>query len=115
MTERQERAARLRQQGLTFREIGQAMGVTAARASQMVAVAQRREEQKDHWTAGLSTHIRNALLAKRFRSRAEVEAALEVGAIAVRTDGRGTIPTLGRKGIAELRQWVRHGRFFVLP
>ena len=61
----------------------------------------------DIWTAGLSTHIKNALRGEGFESKEEVIAAFNAGEIHCRNSGGGsTVPNLGKKGIIELRIWL---------
>lgn len=67
-------ALALRKQGLTYREIGERIGVKAERASQLVAKGERLSRQPTE-TAGLSVRARNYLRQMGISTKAEARNA----------------------------------------
>ncbi|MCP5230680.1 MAG: hypothetical protein H6948_01055 [Zoogloeaceae bacterium] len=106
MNERQAKALQLREEGKTFKEVGEALGVSTERARQIFATAQRKKNApRITWTDGLEPKLANALIAARYTSRDDVRAAVERGEIAVK-NGRGTVPWIGPASVAEIRAWL---------
>jgi hypothetical protein len=67
-------AYNLRKQRLTFKQIGERMGVSSGRAREIFRMAEWMVNHGEHWTDGLSTRSANCLCNNDINSR---EAALE--------------------------------------
>jgi transposase len=97
--ERRLAALEMREQGMKYREVGKKLGVSAARAAQLVMHAQAEKENPRGWDAGIPTALRNVM------SKAGIES---------RDDALSWIPTLdanaiggiGMKRLKELREWA---------
>lgn len=70
---RYELAKKLRDDGLTYKKIGEQLGVSAGRASQMVGTQKSRMEYpvRELWHTGLYSEPRWALLGLGFNSKAD--------------------------------------------
>jgi DNA-directed RNA polymerase alpha subunit len=91
---RAREALSLRQKGLTYREIGERLGVKAERAAQMVAKGERLARTPRE-IAGLSVRALNYLKALGITSKAQA-----------RNADLGWMPNVGPKTVAEVRAWA---------
>lgn len=65
-------------------------------------------EHLTHWTGGLSSMSANALINHGYTSKGDVLRDFSAGKIAIKKDGGGsTVYGLGRKGIAEVKSWLK--------
>lgn len=110
MNDKQISALKMRAAGSTFKEIGDFLGVSKSRASQIYYKAARYECQgKKHneWTDGLSLKVANALISAGFSSKEEVVEGLQSGKIGVNPmTGNGYVPGVGHHGISEILLWT---------
>jgi len=81
--DRRSLAYSLREQGLTFKEIGKRMGIGPARARQIYGYAERLLTRKPHWTDGLSTRAANIFNNLNLESRDAALAAYQDGRLCV--------------------------------
>lgn len=111
--ERYETAFRLREEGLTFREIGQALGIAASRASQLHAQALKHKAKVARWSEesptpetsierlNLSDRTYKALASAGFKALSELmplDADLRRRLIA--------LPHFGRSQLIELQSLI---------
>jgi len=110
MNDRQISALKMRTSGSTFKEIGDYLGVSPSRASQIYYKAARYERQgKKHneWTYGLDQKVANALISAGFSSKEEVIERLRAGEIGVSPiTGNGNIPGIHHHGISQISLWA---------
>lgn len=93
-------------EGLTFREIGGRLGVSAGRASEIYRKQKRQlENPPPQWTEGLERKLANALAAAGYDSWDRIREGVLAGEIAVK-QGRGTVPYIGPVGVAQVRAWL---------
>jgi hypothetical protein len=101
--ERREMAYSLRQEGKTYREIGEVLGVSHGRAAQLVKRVERAKAWTEsshprHWTGGLSVRTANGLWNNGCET---VEDAARL------TDKELLdIPNFGVRSLVELRLWL---------
>jgi len=100
----------MRRAGKTFKEIGQSIGVSPSRASQVYYRAlslDNMTKQPHKWTYGLETKTANALISAGFESKDEVIASLNSGELGIDPiTGRGTFYGIAQKSISEILQWA---------
>lgn len=110
MNDKQISALKMRESGSTFKEIGDHLGVSKSRASQIYYKAARYERQgKKHneWTYGLNQKVANALISAGFSSKEEVIEGLKSGKIGINPiTGNGVIPGIRHHGISEISLWA---------
>ena len=110
MNDKQISALKMRASGSTFKEIGDFLGVSKSRASQIYYKAARYERQgKKHneWTYGLSQKVANALISAGFSSKEEVIEGLRSDEIGVNpVTGNGNVPGIRHHGISEILLWA---------
>ena len=101
MIERCAIAHQMREQGKTYKEIGEALGVSRNRAWQLNLKHHRivREQSKVNWCDGLSTAVINKLITAGYKSKEQVHEA-------VMNDTK--IQGIGKKGSAELMEWFKY-------
>ena len=94
--ERQERAATLRGGGMTFAQVGESLGVSAGRAKILAEQWKRGDGHQE--LRGLSTPVRNALIAAGITTRAGVSEWL------IGRDKK--VYNIGDKSLAVLHEWA---------
>ena len=122
MNSKYEMALAMRESGSTYREIGEALGVSPTRAQQIYARARRFDQESRKWYAGLPTMVSNAIVhftlwpdpTLVFQSKEQVKVAIECGDLALDTRDRSrkgasykgrTMHNIGTKGFEQLAKW----------
>jgi hypothetical protein len=102
-----EQALAMRQTGLTFRQIGEELGVGVERARQLVQKAERLARQPS-WHNALPARVQNFLRNNDLATLPELEAARAVAQITRRE--LSSIPNLGAGARSALITWLsKHG------
>lgn len=100
---RSDLAYQLRKQGLSFREIGERMGISSVRARQLYLAAKCKLTREPHWTDGLSVQSANCLNNCNINSREEAMEAYQSGKLRV---GNGRPRNYGWKTHKEVAKWL---------
>ena len=106
--ERYAKAAQLRMEGKTYKQIGVFFGLTATSGQRLVCDAWRKVcacEPKEYTgtpVTGLSTLAKNALLHAGCESKEDIERGVKSGAI----HDRAGIPNYGKKSHKEVLAWL---------
>lgn len=104
MDQNQQRILALRQDGLTFREIGDALGITMERSRRLVLKAARPL----HWSDRLPARARNFLHVRYLDNLPELEAAQTIADMTHRD--LLAVPNMGRGACSAVIAWLaRHG------
>lgn len=93
-------AFKFRESGMTYREIGEKLGVSGQTARFMVWKANRLLCADKTSFLGLTTKTANVLLCD-YKTREEVEEGVKSGEITPKNT-----PNLGKKGYAEILRWL---------
>jgi hypothetical protein len=103
-------ALEMRKLGNTFKEIGEHLGVSPSRASQIyyrAASLERMGRQPHKWTHGLTTKTANALISAGFIDKDEVIASLESGKLGINSvTGKGKFYGINHHTISEILLWT---------
>lgn len=100
----EDRILVLRNKGMTFKAIGEALGLTPSRARNLyLRACGRRTGKKPAWTDGLSQRLANCLRWLEFNSREEVAQALQSGHLHRLS---ACERSLNAAALAELEQWL---------
>ena len=100
----QDRIMTLREGGMTFKAIGDALGLTASRARHLyLRGCSRLAGRKPAWTDGLNQRLAKSLRWLEFSNRKEVAEALKSGHMQRLA---ACERTLSAAALAELAQWV---------
>lgn len=103
----EERIVALRENGMTFKAVGEALGLTPSRTRNLYMRAQsRRAGRKPVWTDGLNQRLANSLRWLEFSSREEVAQAFRSGHIQRLA---ACERSLSVAALAELEQWLASG------
>lgn len=93
----------MRQEGLTYKQIGIHFGVLGQAARRLVAIGEMRNrkatEYGDNWLFGLSVRTANCLRAERLENLRQVHDFIKKGEYK-------SIPNLGKKSFDELCAWA---------
>ena len=100
-TEREARALAMRDDGMIFRKIGEALGVSSVRANELVWSAKRALEYSKTWRAGLSPRVINCLARAGYVSKSGIVTGVQRGEIYP-----GFIRGYGVGAHAELLCWM---------
>jgi len=110
MNERFCIALKLRKDGKTFRQIGQELGISHGRASEIYHKAKNLEKSgklPPKWTHGLRTKVAQALIDSGFKSKQEVINGIKSGQIKlIPRSGRSTIAGIGSQSLEEIAIWA---------
>ena len=109
MNERETHMLKLRDEGQTYKEIGEAFDVSYSRARQIVARAERyrRTTKKDGLFEGLDSKLSLALKAAGYKNKEEIHKGMLSDAIAIDANSKkGTIYGVGPKSIIAIREWL---------
>ncbi|MGD2132535.1 MAG: hypothetical protein PVI23_07055 [Maricaulaceae bacterium] len=116
-----ERALAMRRDGMTYKAIGEALGVSGSRASQLVWRQERmleasaRRQRARHAWRGEAPDIKlsdagcTMLIANRLRRNADVETVQQLRAFAQNPEAVQSLDdgrTLGRKALTELKNFI---------
>ena len=100
----EERILALRDNGMTFRAVGEALGLTPSRTRNLYLRARsQRAGKKPAWTDGLNQRLANSLRWLEFTSREEVAQALQSGHLRRLA---ACERSLNAAALAELEQWL---------
>lgn len=100
----EDRILVLRDNGMTFKAVGEALGLTPSRARNLYLRARGRQAgKKPAWTDGLNQRLANCLRWLEFNSREEVAQALQSGHLRRLA---ACERTLNAAALAELEQWL---------
>ena len=100
----EDRILALRDNGMTFKAVGEALGLTPSRTRNLYLRARnRRAGRKPAWTDGLSQRLANCLRWLEFSSREEVAQALQSGHLRRLA---ACERSLNAVALAELEQWL---------
>ena len=100
----EDRILALRDDGMTFKAVGEALGLTPSRTRNLYLRAHsRRAGKKSAWTDGLNQRLANCLRWLEFSSREEVEQALRSGHLRRLA---ACERSLNDAALAELEQWL---------
>ena len=100
----EDRILALRDNGMTFRAVGEALGLTPSRTRNLYLRARsRRAGRKPAWTDGLNQRLANCLRWLEFTSREEVAQALQSGHLRRLA---ACERSLNAAALAELEQWL---------
>ncbi|HEX8886300.1 MAG TPA: hypothetical protein VF797_17575 [Noviherbaspirillum sp.] len=100
----EERILALRDNGMTFKAVGEALGLTPSRTRNLYLRAHsRRAGRKPAWTDGLNQRLANCLRWLEFSSREEVAQALQSGHLRRLA---ACERSLNAAALAELEQWL---------
>ena len=104
----EDRILALRDNGMTFRAVGEALGLTPSRTRNLYLRARsRRAGRKPAWTDGLNQRLANCLRWLEFTSREEVAQALQSGHLRRLA---ACERSLNAAALAELERWLAHDR-----
>lgn len=110
MNDKHIAALEMKKLGNTFKEIGQHLGVSPSRASQIYyrAVSLERMGKQPHkWTHGLTTKTANALIYAGFIDKDEVIASLKSGKLGINPiTGKGKFHGISHHTISEVSLWA---------
>lgn len=100
----EDRILALRDNGMTFKAVGEALGLTPSRTRNLYLRARsRRAGKKPAWTDGLNQRLANCLRWLEFSSREEVAQALQSGHLRRLA---ACERSLNSAALAELEQWL---------
>lgn len=101
----EDRIVQLRENGMTFKAIGQALGLTSSRSRNIyLRACSRHTGRKPLWTDGLNQRLANSLRWLEFSNRDEVAEAFKSGHIQrLAACERGLISAAA---LAELERWL---------
>lgn len=100
----EDRILVLREKGMTFKAVGEALGLTPSRARNLyLRACSRRAGKKPAWTDGLNQRLANCLRWLEFNSREEVAQAFQSGHLRRLS---ACERSLNAAGLAELEQWL---------
>jgi DNA-binding transcriptional MerR regulator len=100
----EDRILALRDNGMTFKAVGEALGLTPSRTRNLYLRAHnRRAGRKPAWTDGLNQRLANCLRWLEFTSREEVAQALQSGHLRRLA---ACERSLNAAALAELQQWL---------
>lgn len=100
----EDRILALRNEGMTFKAVGEALGLTPSRTRNLYLRARSRKAgRKPAWTDGLNQRLANCLRWLEFGSREEVEQAFRSGHIQKLA---ACERSLNAAALAELEQWL---------
>lgn len=100
----EDRILALRDNGMTFKAVGAALGLTPSRTRNLYLRARsRRAGKKPAWTDGLNQRLANCLRWLEFGSREEVAQALRSGHLQRLA---ACERSLNAAALAELEQWL---------
>ena len=100
----EDRILALRDNGMTFKAVGEALGLTPSRTRNLYLRARsRRAGKKPAWTDGLNQRLANCLRWLEFSSREEVAQALRSGHLHRLA---ACERSLSAAALAELEQWL---------
>lgn len=98
----------LRDNGMTFKAVGETLGMTPSRTRNLYLRARnRRAGKKPAWTDGLNQRLANCLRWLEFNSREEVAQALQSGHLRRLA---ACERSLNAAALAELEQWLARDR-----
>lgn len=110
LNENQLLVLKMRKTGKTFREIGQSIGISPSRASQLYARAtniEKRSATEDNWTLGLTRKLANTLIAAGFKDKQTVVDALTSGKFGVNpVTGKGNTYGISHTNTAHIAKWA---------
>lgn len=119
MEERYEIAEQLRNQGKTYRQIGNALNVSLERARQMVLCAKKMREREDKYSDipwfSLSTRTRNRILCDLFDGEnagtgGEFPSPRQIRALIESRPINKLLSNFGKISFQELQAWLeKHG------
>jgi DNA-binding transcriptional MerR regulator len=99
--DRLRQVKRMREEGMTFKEIGEQFGVCLEHARVMYHKALQLNGSEVGETGALPVRVYNALKRRGITTRAQVIEAIKTGRI-------NNIMGLGKTGIAEIERWAGH-------
>lgn len=100
----EDRILALRDNGMTFKAVGEALGLTPSRTRNLYLRARsRRAGKKPAWTDGLNQRLANCLRWLEFSNREEVAQALRSGHLHRLA---ACERNLNAAALAELEQWL---------
>ncbi|MBV0881773.1 hypothetical protein KTQ42_21070 [Noviherbaspirillum sp. L7-7A] len=100
----EDRILALRDNGMTFKAVGEALGLTPSRTRNLYLRAHgRRAGRKPAWTDGLNQRLANCLRWLEFNSREEVAQALQSGHLRRLA---ACERSLNAAALSELEQWL---------
>lgn len=99
MTDRQREAKRLRDRGLTYREIGVALGGVSSTQAQRLVQKEEARRRRAGELEGLDARIQGVLLAEGCTGRADVETLLN-------NLDQHPVVGLGATSILRIRAWL---------
>jgi hypothetical protein len=102
--ELEETVMKFREQGMTFKAAGAALGITASRARHLyLRACQRKAGNKPLWTDGLNRRLAKSLRWLEFSNREEVAEAFRSGHIhRLATSKHG----ISAAALVELERWL---------
>ena len=105
LSERYARALAMRREGFTYKKIGIELGVSRARASQMVQQAEQKLEKQNNYGdfKYLSVRARNCLLGAGYKTKEQVFQAVINGEIHT---GSNSIQNYGKRSHLEVCEWL---------
>ena len=101
--ERRALALKLRNEGMTYKEIGKRMDVGAQRARELHRIALWKMEHQNEWWAGLSVRAANCLNNRNLVTRDQIMEAVKNGTL--HPKNRNT-RNYGWKSHAEVCKWL---------
>ena len=104
--ERKIKANQLRKEKLTYKAIGNALGVTATRARQMVYEFRASENTPPDELDGLSTRAKHTLKANGYTTREKIILGLACGKLSASNERGFRIPNYGKLMHAEICAWA---------
>jgi len=104
----EDRILALRDNGMTFKAVGETLGLTPSRARNLyLRACSRRAGKKPAWTDGLNQRLANCLRWLEFNSREEVAQALQSGHLRRLA---ACERSLNAAALVELEQWLTSER-----
>jgi DNA-binding transcriptional MerR regulator len=104
----EDRILALREKGMTFKAVGEALGLTPSRTRNLyLRACSRRAGRKPAWTDGLNQRLANCLRWLEFSSREEVAQALRSGHLRRLA---ACERSLNAAALEELEQWLASDR-----
>lgn len=104
----EDRILALRDKGMTFKAVGETLGLTPSRTRNLyLRACSRRAGKKPAWTDGLNQRLANCLRWLEFNSREEVAQALQSGHLRRLA---ACERSLNAAALTELEQWLASER-----